>query len=250
MVSKPFRSLTILGQDPALRAADGTLLTAQVQIPNEELSAGPRGYRVQVVDYDASASRMYTPLDPAKMGTIAEPQDPFASEPLLAAPSPSNPAGADTKARTPKEVERFNARLLNDPQFHAQNVYAIVMRTLMHFERALGRRVSWSFGGHQLKVAPHAFAEPNAFYSPRDEALLFGYFAAPHGTIFTCLSHDIVAHETAHALLDGLRPRYMEPSSPDQAAFHEGFADVVALLSVFSIPEVLSYAMRRALSPR
>ena len=35
------------------------------------------------------------------------------------------------------------------------------MRTLAHFEKALGRRVSWSFGGHQLKVAPHAFAEAN-----------------------------------------------------------------------------------------
>ena len=124
------------------------------------------------------------------------------------------------------------------------------MRTLAHFERALGRRVSWSFGGHQLKVAPHAFAEPNAFYSPRDEALLFGYFAAPHGTVFTALSHDIVAHETTHALLDGLRPRYMEPSSPDQAAFHEGFADIVALLSVFSIPEVVSFAVDAALTAR
>jgi hypothetical protein len=247
MASKPYRSLTILGQDPALRAVDGRVVTATIQIPNEELSAGPRGYRVQVVDYDASASRLYAPLDPAKMGTVDDPRDPFASS------SAPRDAKNVTDAKDANDVGRFNARLLNDPQFHAQNVYAIVMRTLMHFERALGRRVSWSFGGHQLKIAPHAFAEPNAFYSKRDEALLFGYFAAPpepaapRGTIFTCLSHDIIAHETTHALVDGLRPRYMEPSSPDQAAFHEGFADVVALLSVFSIPEVVSVAVHAAL---
>jgi hypothetical protein len=244
MASPPFRSLTILGQDPALRTADGRVVTATIQIPNEELSAGPRGYRVQVVDYDATTSRLYAALDPAKMGTVAEPRDPFASAPnnTRAARNGTGPGNGNGKA-----IAQFNARLLEDPQFHAQNVYAIVMRTLMHFERALGRRVSWSFGGHQLKVAPHAFAEANAFYSKRDEALLFGYFAAPpRGTIFTCLSHDIIAHETTHALVDGLRPRYMEPSSPDQAAFHEGFADVVALLSVFSIPEVVSFAVHAA----
>src|SRR5215471_6088434 len=62
------------------------------------------------------------------------------------------------------------------------------------------------------------------------EPFFFGYFMGSDGKlVFTCLSHDVVAHETTHALLDGLRKRYMERSTPDQAAFHEGFADVVAV---------------------
>src|SRR5262245_33777293 len=109
-----------------------------------------------------------------------------------------------------------------------------------HNSNSLGRRCAWGFGGHQIHIVPHAFADANAFYSRDDRAIFFGYFMGGDGKpVFTCLSHDVVAHETTHALLDGLRRRYMERSTPDQAAFHEGFADIVAVLSMFSLPDVV-----------
>ena len=58
----------------------------------------------------------------------------------------------------------------------------------------------------------------------------------PGGTVFTCLSHDIIAHETTHALLDGMHRRFIEPSNADVLAFHEAFADIVALFQHFSLP--------------
>lgn len=208
------RTLTIVAQDPGVRFG-GKILTAQASLPAEELAPGPRGYRVQVIDYDASTDTLYAPLEypPPAAGRY---EDPF---------------------RNASDDE-----LLSNPKFHAQNVYAIVMRTLARFEFALGRRVGWSFAGHQLMVAPHAFADANAFYSERDRSLLFGYFPAldGYGHVFSCLSHDVVAHETTHALVDGLRTYYTDPSSPDQAGFHEGFSDVVALLSVFSLSDVVT----------
>jgi hypothetical protein len=226
------RKMRIVAQDPSVLVggARGGILTAEVDVPAEELAPGPRGYRVHVIDYDASSGHLYAPLE-------YRPPVPGSRDWL------ENPAAPVS-----------DATILGDPGFHAQNVYAVVMRTLARFEFALGRRVGWGFDspGHQIKVAPHAFADANAFYSRRDEALMFGHFPARDGSrdVFTCLSHDVVAHETTHALLDGLRKRYMEPSSPDQAAFHEAFADVVALLSVFALPEVVRLLIDRHLEAR
>jgi hypothetical protein len=210
----PTRRVTVIARDPSVQV-HGAIVRTAVEIPNEELQAGPRGYRVQVVDYDSSTSILYKTLTAPPNRADGPPADPF--------------------------QRCSDDELLASPDFHAMNSYAIVMRTLARFEFALGRRVAWSFPGHQMKVAPHAFADPNAFYSSEDEALLFGYFPRPDGRrhIFGCLAHDIIAHETTHALLDGLRARYTDPSSPEQAGFHEGFADVVALLSVFALREVV-----------
>jgi hypothetical protein len=211
----PTRRVTVIARDPSVQVR-GAIVRASVEVPNEELQAGPRGYRVQVVDFDSSTGILYKTLIDPPNRSDGPPPDPF--------------------------ERSSDEELLASPDFHALNCYAIVMRTLARFEFALGRRVAWSFPGHQMKVAPHAFANANAFYSSADEALLFGYFRHPHGSrhVFGCLAHDIIAHETTHALLDGLRARYTDPSSPEQAGFHEGFADLVALLSIFALREVVA----------
>lgn len=212
------RKLSIIAQDPSV-TVEGKIVRASVDVPAEELLPGPRGYRVVVVDYDVSANALYAPAE-LPSGLEGDYVDPF--------------------------DKASDAKLLSDPRFHAQNAYAIAMRILARFEFALGRRIKWGCEGHQLNILPHAFAEPNAFYSREDRSLFFGYFESrpdKNGatrTIYSSLSHDVVAHETTHAILDGLRARYLEPSSPDQGAFHEGFSDVVALLSVFALPDVVS----------
>lgn len=204
----------------------GPMAFAQVDVAAEKLAPGPTGYRIKVVDYNATEALSYVNkcMYQKRDGTMI---DPFEARDAAELTDPA-----------------YQARLLGDPNFHAQNVYAVAMRTLGFFERALGRRVSWSSQGHQLHIVPHAFAQANAFYSEPDRALMFGYFLTEAGQpIFTALSHDIVAHETTHALLDGLRTRYTDASLPDQAGFHEGFADIVALLSVFSLEAVVAAAI-------
>ncbi|MBD3943133.1 hypothetical protein IF188_15675 [Microbacterium sp. NEAU-LLC] len=209
-------TLRLIAQDPAVKGDDKRILTARVKVPWSRMEDGPRGARLHVVDFDTATGEYL------KHPGIAD-DDVFAD--------------AD------------DDELLDDKAFHAQHVYATAARTLATFESALGRRLSWGFEGHHLYLVPHAFAEANAFYSDDDHALLFGYVPAStpgRRPVYTCLSHDVVVHETTHAVLDGLRHRFLEPSLPDQAAFHEGFADIVALLSVFSMRPVVEQALGRA----
>ena len=64
--------------------------------------------------------------------------------------------------------------------------------------------------------------------------------------IFCAVSHDIIAHETTHALLDGLHRRYQEPTNPNQVlALREAFADIVAIFQHFTMPEALHQQIRR-----
>jgi hypothetical protein len=213
------RPLKIFAFDPMLgRAARNRV---SVDVPNEPLAPGPVGSRVEVVDYDGTNRLLYPAVDLDDARILVQ-------------------GGLD-----PTESHPF---------FHQQMVYAVVMRVIENFERALGRR--WSFReGRRLRVYPHAMQGRNAYYHDDLHALLFGYFRAaaedmgpnlPGQTVFTCLSQDIVAHEAAHAMVARLRPRLLEPSNPDVLAFHEGFADIVAIFQHFTFRDVLAEALQQA----
>jgi hypothetical protein len=212
--------LTIIARDPSITDGRSTdpvrkILRAQVPVPASRLEPGPRGPRFHVVDFNASTRQLRAGAD--------------------LAPGERPAPGWGFADRFKKAEDRV---LLSDPRFRAQNVYAIAARTLAAFEFALGRPIPWAFDSPQLYLVPTAFAEANAYYADDDQALYFGYFPGEgNQTVYTCLSHDIVAHETTHAILDGLRRRFDTPGLPDQAGFHEGFADIVALLSILSARE-------------
>ena len=229
-----FRQLRGYAIDPSLAIELKTAPVSQVvlKIPWEELEPGPKGEYLEVIDYDPVSKCFYDAVDLNEAGILAQDGLP------------------------PSE---------GTPQFHQQMVYAVAQLTIHNFERALGRRTLWSpsseakvqdredldgFVPH-LRIYPHALREANAYYSPVKKALLFGYFQAsesdtdgehvPGGMVFACLSHDIIAHETTHALLDGLHQRFNRATNPDMLAFHEAFADLVALFQHFTFPEILRH---------
>jgi hypothetical protein len=141
------------------------------------------------------------------------------------------------------------------------------MITYDRFRQALGRTPDFSFGPQRagepddpdgvvkLHIYPHGMKEDNAYYDPDRGALRFGYTFAnkravgmnqPGGIIYTSLSHDVVVHETAHALLDGMRAKFMLPSNGDVDAFHEGFADLVAVFLRFQYRDLVKEAIKQS----
>ena len=202
------REITALEEGPFTRL-DGVPLTVTLDVPFERLAPGPTGGRF------ATVLRLE---DSASAPATTESADPWNYVNL---PCPS-------------DLEE----LLGDRRFLGQHAYGVAASTLELFEGTLGRRLPWRSRGHQLTLRifePIPFEETG--YNGQRGEVRFGHIrdgrARRHVPL--ALYRDLVAHEVTHAILDGYRPHFSDPDATlDEHALHEGVADVVAMLSVFS----------------
>lgn len=225
--------------DPGFSLQLDTLSINEViyKIPWENTLPGPLGEYIEVIDFDPPSNCFYPPIDLNATDVLAN------------------------RGLSPSE---------GNPKFHQQIIYAVSMKVISHFERALGRKIVWrtyfpedeygkSYPNNKfikaLRIYPHAIRDANAYYDPKKQSLLFGYFNSsnsymgsnfPGGVVFTCLSPDIVAHEITHALLDGIHYRFVVNTNPDVPAFHEGFSDIIALLSRFSFKLLVEHQLSKS----
>jgi hypothetical protein len=144
------RPLLVYAFDPTLGRKLNNYMT--VAVPYEPLRPGPIGSRIAVIDYDASNRCCYEPVDLDQLSVVMN-------------------GGLE-----PSE---------SDPRFHQQMVYAVACETMRRFEFALGRPIKWrSRTGPRtkdpfrnlLRIFPHAFQQPNAFYDPRSARALLRLF--------------------------------------------------------------------------
>src|SRR5262245_41832481 len=107
-----FRKLRVFAVDPGLTARFETAVMNEMtlHLPWEELHPGPVGEYVAIVDEDEKGDRLYDPIDLDRPDLLAR------------------------DGLTPSD---------GDPHFHQQMAYAVAMRTIRTFERALGRLTHW-----------------------------------------------------------------------------------------------------------
>ncbi|MHC4204509.1 MAG: gluzincin family metallopeptidase [Planctomycetota bacterium] len=203
-------TVPVMIQDPSLK---GTIKVDTESCDEEMFSCflnGPITDRVAIIDFHPVTGQVVP-------GALFEP-----------------PKGRGKKARyIVKDTNKFKAA-----DFCQCTTFGTIAGTIQMFEEpdVLGRKVSWACQSPQLLVVPRAGEWANAFYQRESSSLQFFFFKSklnPRKTIFTCLSRDIVAHETGHAVLDGVCPWLYNAISPQSLALHEAIADLTALIMAF-----------------
>lgn len=216
-----YRPLKIFALDPSISKLEGA--TAIVNVPYEPLKAGPVGSLLAVSGAFEGEAQKHTPLN--------------LEDPNILINSGIEPSTWEKR-------------------FHEQMVYAVCSVVYTAFRTALGRHLAWGFkkpadGRVQLLIKPRAFQSDKSYYDRETGELCFGFYKSTTenqfpGHVYACLSHDTVAHEVTHALLDGLREHFALSTSPAVPAFHEGFADLVAVFQHFSYEQVVRAAIRKS----
>ena len=148
-----------------------------------------------------------------------------------------------------QNLDKAHGKALYEPEFMQVSVFASVLRTIDLFTKSdtLGRPLAWAFEGSQIFVVPRAGEMYNAFYHRDSHSLQFFYAtnAQTGKTIYTCLSRDIVAHETGHAIIDGIAPDFMDAATPQSLAIHEAMADLTAMLMAFSSHNLRIFILKK-----
>ncbi|MEW6280402.1 MAG: hypothetical protein AB1758_17360 [Candidatus Eremiobacterota bacterium] len=128
-----------------------------------------------------------------------------------------------------------------DPRFDQVQTFAAARRSLSFFQRHLGREPEWAFGREQMLIHPHAGNTINAYYNRQEGSI---NFYTHHDTelgkvINSGHSAEVVCHEAGHALLDGVRPEWLNCLEDATGGFHESLGDVVAFLVAMEEPRNL-----------
>jgi hypothetical protein len=99
-----------------------------------------------------------------------------------------------------------------------------------------GKTIDWAFGDKQLHISPETGTWPNAFYARE----LKGVHYFDHKDTSTGDSGEVGSHEVGHAILDAVRPGYLEGVGTETGAFHEAFGDILSQVMTLSNDDAIA----------
>jgi hypothetical protein len=240
--------IPILVQDPQVAALEGLALAEGYNAQETEFSDGPACPRVKIVDRDPDTQTL---LPGARFS-------PPAKKRVLG--GYLTKGGQDLDKAVKEAVRSGDPQaldgLLRSDEFIQVSVFSSVLKTLDLFENKeiMGRPLGWAFGDLPLEVYPRARPGLNALYHRPSRNLRFFYQDYPPDTpgaeprrVYTCLSRDIIAHETGHAILDGIEPSLLDAIGPHPRSIHEGLADLISALMAFKSNTLSKYVLSQHL---
>lgn len=140
-------------------------------------------------------------------------------------------------AATPNQAGNWLMQAGSDGESQV-NAQVVTSQTLNMWQNYRGGQVEWSFGNRVLDVVPHKKQGMNAYYSRWEGSTNYFFQDSPQlqTTVKTANSVDVVAHETGHGVLDGMKPGYLGTNDRETGAFHEAFGDCSAMLFTLQDP--------------
>ena len=116
-------------------------------------------------------------------------------------------------------------------EYITANSMAAVQHTVDRMGDIFGQEINFAFGDKQIDLHADAGVDLNAYYS-RDEASInffHDFDPVTHKTVYSGASGEVISHEAGHAILDAVRPDFLETWKADTNGLHEAFGDLTAL---------------------
>ncbi|MGV8122774.1 MAG: M36 family metallopeptidase [Candidatus Xenobiia bacterium LiM19] len=193
------------------------------------------------------------------------PQDPMVSSPVIIEVKAED-MGKELKGKHFAIDDKDNEKAQADssgnylgepgtPQFDQAQSIAIASRTHEICESSAGHPIEWRTSDGVLLIEPHNQAEESAFYNEGAGALQFGSVTSAEmkKSVHSCLSADVVSHETGHAVMHTEKPEWFRETSVfwgnlgklpignlEVVALDEAFADCSSMMMALSIDENLA----------
>jgi len=142
-------------------------------------------------------------------------------------------AGFDVQA----DLEgNFVSDSYSDDELDAIHTFGISRYVLDIYENALNRPILWSWETEKRAEPLSVFIrnnDINARYLKDAKCIQLDYYGPYENWTYYCRSVDIIAHETGHAILDGIKPLW-EKANSETRGMAEAFCDLAAMFVVSS----------------